>query len=222
MMRVLRFLPGLILAFAALAAAETGVVVVEDWTKHAVGVKGIPEGWKGQNWGSPAYHLTVIEGSPKVLHLKSQNEGSSIAKEVKIDIKETPILEWQWKAVVLPVGGDSRRKATDDQAAQIYVTFPHFPSALRSRIIGYVWDTTAPEGTVVQSEKTSLITYVVVRSGTKDLNRWITETRNVYEDYKRIYGEEPGELGVISIAINSNDTKSSAESYFGKILFRKP
>jgi hypothetical protein len=61
-----------------------------------------------------------------------------------------------------------------------------------------------------------------VRSGTKDLNHWITETRNVYEDYKRIYNEEPGQLGAISIAVDSNDTKSSAESYIGKILFRKP
>ena len=222
MTRFLGILPGLILAFAALASAQTGLVVVEDWVKQPVGAKGIPDGWKGQNWGSPDYDMTVVEGSPKVLHLKSQNEGSTIVKEVKISVKETPILELQWKAVVLSAGGDSRKKAADDQAAQIYVTFPRFPSAVRSRIIGYVWDTTAPEGTIVDSEKTSLVTYVVVRSGTKDLNRWITETRNVYEDYKRIYTEEPGQLGAVSIAIDSNDTKSSAESYIGKIHFRKP
>lgn len=222
MTRFHRLLPGLILAFAALASAQTGLVVVEDWAKHLVGARGIPDGWTGQNWGSPAYEMTVIEGSPKVLHLKSQNEGSTIVKEVKINVKGTPILEWQWKAVVLPAGGDSRKKAADDQAAQIYVTFPRFPAAVRSRIIGYVWDTTAPEGTIVESEKTSLVTYVILRSGTKDLNRWITETRNVYEDYKRIYNEEPGELGAVSIAIDSNDTKSSAESYIGKILFKKP
>src|SRR3972149_3851566 len=120
--RFLRFLPGLILAVAALASAQTGVVLVEDWSKHLVGAKGIPDGWKGQNWGSsPAYEMTVIEGSPKVLHLKSQNEGSTIVKEVKINVKETPILEWQWKAVVLPAGGGARQKAAGDQGAQSYV-----------------------------------------------------------------------------------------------------
>lgn len=222
--RVARLLAGLILALAAAAGAQPGVVVVvEDWSKHSLGAKGIPDGWSGQNWGSPAYDFTIVEESPtKVLHLKSKNEGSTIAKELKINVKETPILEWRWKVVALPAGGDSRKKATDDQAAQIYVTFPRFPSAVRSRIIGYVWDTTAPEGTIVQSEKTSLVTYVVVRSGTKDLNHWITETRNVYEDYKRIYKEEPGELGAVSISIDSNDTKSYAESYVGAILFKKP
>jgi len=122
----------------------------------------------------------------------------------------------------LPKEGDFRQGGTDDQAAQLYVTFPRFPSAVRSRIIGYVWDTTAPEGTIAPSEKSSLVTYVVVRTGTKDLNRWVTETRNVYEDYKRIYREEPGELGGVSVAIDSNDTRSSAESYVGAILFRRP
>ena len=223
MTRLARLLACLTLALAAAAAAQPGVVVVEDWSKHAEGAKGIPEGWTGQNWGSPAHDFTVVEESPtKVLHLKSKNEGSTIIKEVKINVKETQILEWRWKVVALPAGGDSRKKATDDQAAQIYVTFPRFPSAVCSRIIGYVWDTTAPEGTIVQSEKTSLITYVIVRSGARDLNRWITETRNVYEDYKRIYKEEPGELGAVSIAIDSNDTKSYAESYVGAILFKKP
>jgi len=47
--------------------------------------------------------------------------------------------------------------------------------------------------------------------------------RNVYEDYKRIYGEEPAEeLRVVSVAIDSNDTRSSAESFMGEILFREP
>jgi hypothetical protein len=35
--------------------------------------------------------------------------------------------------------------------------------------------------------------------------------------------EEPGEeVGAVSISIDSNDTRSSAESYFGELLFRKP
>ncbi len=219
-----RILTGVLLAFVAVASGQPGVVVVEDWSRHPVGATGIPDGWKPQNWGgSPVYDMTVVEESAiRVLHLKSRAQSSTINKEVKVNAKDTPILEWRWKTVALPTGGDCRQKATDDQAVQVYVTFPRFPSLVRSRIIGYIWDTTAPEGTIVQSQKTSLITYVVVRSGGKDLNRWITESRNVYEDYKRIYKEEPGELNAVSVAIDSDDTNSSAESYVGAILFKKP
>lgn len=224
MRRWSRQLPGVVLLLGALGLTQTGVILVEDWSKQPVGTTGIPAGWKPQNWGgTPAYDMTVVEESPsKVLHMKSRGQSSAITKEVKVNVKETPVLEWRWKAVVLPTGGDCRKKATDDQAAQLYVTFPRFPSLVRSRIIGYIWDTTAPEGAIVPSEKSSLITYVVVRSGTKDLNRWLTESRNVLEDYRRVYKEEPGELGAVSIAIDSDDTNSSAESYLGTILFRKP
>jgi len=65
--------------------------------------------------------------------------------------------------------------------------------------------------------------YIVVRSGSADLGKWITEKRNVLEDYKKIYGESPSEAaGVITLSINSQNTGSRAESLFGKILFRKP
>ena len=65
--------------------------------------------------------------------------------------------------------------------------------------------------------------FIVVRSGSADLGKWITETRNVLEDYKKIYGENPGEsAGAISLSINSQNTGSRAESLFGNILFKKP
>jgi len=188
-----------------------------------VGQKGVPAGWKAQNWGSPSYDFEIVsEDSTRVLYMKSNGDSSTINKEIKVDCKDYQILQWKWKAVELPKGADARKKATDDEAAQIYVTFPRFPSAVRSRIIGYIWDTTAPAGSIFRSQKTGLVTYVVVRSGEADLNKWLTESRNVCQDYKKIYGEEPEEkMEAISIGIDSDDTRSRAGAYVGEILFRK-
>jgi hypothetical protein len=214
----------LVLAAASLAGAQGNTVVIEDWSKQPVGKTGIPNGWQGQNWGSPKYDFVIAaDGQARVLHMKSSNEGSTINKELKLDLKPNCTLQWRWKAVTLPKGGDSRKKDTDDQGIQLYVTFPRFPQAVRSRIIGYVWDTTAPVGTIVKSEKAGTVTYVVVKSGTDGLGQWHTESRNVCEDYKKIYSEDLNEpLGAVSVAIDSNDTKSTAESYVGEILFKKP
>jgi hypothetical protein len=218
------FLAAVLLATTPLRAADPAPLVVEDWSRQAEGKTGIPDGWKGQNWGSPKYDLRIeTQGGRKVLRAKSQDDSSTISKEAKVNVKDRPILQWSWQAVTLPKGGDARKSATDDQAAQLYVTFPRFPQAVRSRIISYLWDTTAPAGAIFKSEKTGLVTYVVVRSGPAEVGKWVTESRNVLEDYKKIYGEAPGEdVGAISISIDSNDTHSSAESYFGEILFRKP
>jgi hypothetical protein len=204
-------------------AAQSASIVVEDWAQQPEGKTGIPDGWKRQDWGSPRYDFRIVAESPvKVLHLKSDKDGSTISKELKVDVKQYPYLTWRWKAVVLPKGGDSRAAATDDQACQVYVTFPRFPTAVRSRVIGYVWDTTAPAGTVVTSPKTSTVTYVVLRSGAAEVGRWLTETRNVLEDFRAIHKEAPSEeVGAVSISIDSNDVKDRAECFVGAITFRK-
>jgi Protein of unknown function (DUF3047) len=212
----------LFLAVTAAWAADR--VVVEDWTSQATGTRGIPKGWQGQNWGSPAYDFDVTEvDGQRALHLKSRNDSSTISKEIPgIKLTDTPILEWRWKLVALPKGGNSCKKAADDQAAQVYVTWPRFPAAVRSRIIGYVWDSTMPAGTICKSEKTGLVTYIIVRSGAEEVGKWLTEQRDVRADFKKIYGEEPDDPGAVSIAIDTNDVNGTAEAYVGPILFRKP
>src|SRR5215470_19164676 len=111
-------LTALLLVIAATAMAAVSVLV-EDWSKYPVGTKGIPDGWKGQNWGSPSYNFVIVEDEGrKGLRMQSQDDSSTIAKDIKgtINLNETPILEWTWKSTVLPKGGNSCRKATDDQA----------------------------------------------------------------------------------------------------------
>jgi hypothetical protein len=214
----------LLLSLVATAGAADQVVV-EDWSSQPVGSKGIPAGWKGQNWGSPKYDFVMeTNEGHKVLHMRSVNEGSTISKEIKgkVNLKDTPILEWSWKVTVLPKDGNSCRKASDDQAGQVFVAWPRFPEAVRSQIIGYVWDTTQPAGTICKSEKTGTVTYVVVRSGSADLGKWLTERRNVAEDFKKIHGAEPDGPAALSVAIDSNDTNSTAESFMGGLLFRSP
>jgi hypothetical protein len=217
-------LVGALVLLASLTGAQTGSIVVEDWSKQPSGKRGIPNGWQGQNWGSPKYDFTVTsDDSTPAIHLKSDNDSSTISREIKVDVKQYPILQWKWKVVVLPKAGDARKKETDDEAAQLYVTFPRFPSAVRSRIIGYIWDSNAPVGAVFPSQKVSTIRYLVVRSGDADLGKWVTETRNVLNDFKRIFGEDPDEsVGAVAISINSQNTNARSESFFGEILFRQP
>jgi len=208
------------LATAAVAADD---FLLEDW-KQKLGATGIPPGWQGQNWGSPKYDFKVEEHEGRAaVHMKSANEGSTISREIKgkVSLKDTPILEWTWKVVTLPQNGNSCKKATDDQAAQLFVVWPRFPEAVRSRILGYVWDTTLPVGTICKSEKTGTVTYIVVRSGSADLGKWMTERRNVLEDFTKVYGEAPENPGGVSISIDSNDTNSISESLMGTITFRR-
>jgi len=139
-------------AFAVVAIAwSADRVVVEDWRSYPAGTRGVPGDWKEQSWGKAVYDLEIVsdEGQP-VLHLRSKGETSTINRDLKasVDPKETPILEWRWKVMTLPTGASACQQSTDDEAAQIYVAWLRTPEAVRSRIIGYVWDSTAPAGTI--------------------------------------------------------------------------
>jgi hypothetical protein len=70
---------------------------------------------------------------------------------------------------------------------------------------GTVWTVHFTEpGRYNKSARLGLVTYVIVRSGPADLGQWITVTRNVREDWKRLYGEEPRKpVEVVSIGIDS-------------------
>jgi hypothetical protein len=223
-MRVALFPPIAVLLLVA-AAWAADVWVVTDWKQYAPGTRGIPEGWRGGDWGSPKYDFEIIEvNGDRVLHLRSDGDSSTISRDIKgkVNIKQMPILEWRWRITKLPRGADARKSATDDEAGQVYVTWPRFPEALRSRTIGYIWDTSAPVGAIFKSEKTGTVHYVVVQSGPARLGQWITERRNVADDFKKIYGEDPDNPGALSVSIDSDDTRSSAEAFVGTILFRRP
>lgn len=117
----------LAVAFAVVATAwAADRVVVEDWRSYPLGRRGIPGDWKEQNWGKPAYDLEIVSdnGQP-VLHLRSKGDNSTISRDLKasVDLNETPILEWRWKVIALPTGGNACQKSTDDEAAQVYVAW---------------------------------------------------------------------------------------------------
>ncbi len=62
---------------------------------------------------------------------------------------------------------------------------------------------------------------IVVESGSAKLNTWVAETRNVYEDYKRAFGEEPPMISGVAIMTDTDNTGESAEAFYGDIVFKK-
>jgi hypothetical protein len=220
--KILAHLAGLVVVASAWAADR---VIVEDWRSYLVGARGIPGEWKEQTWGKGGYDFEIVsDNGQAVLHLRSESDSSTISRDLKgsVDLNETPVLEWRWKVRTLPAGGNACRKATDDEAAQVYVAWVRAPESVRSRIIGYVWDSTAPAGTVCKSEKSGTVTYIILRSGADGFDKWITERRNVVEDFRRIYGEDPDKPTALALAIDSDDTRSSAESFIGPTVFTPP
>jgi hypothetical protein len=192
--------------------------------------KGCPTGWLMDiKKGEPA--ITLERGSQIYnLHMKSNDSSYGVKNGIKVDIKEYPYLNWRWKVTKLPDGGDVRKSDTDDQAIQLYVAFTPtgFPEALNTPVLGYIWDNEAPRGWTGRSSAIGggKLRYVVVRNKTDRLGQWYTEKRNIYEDYKKLLkdvecADPAGVTHGVEFYINSQNTKSAAESYIGDVYFSK-
>jgi hypothetical protein len=195
-------------------------VVVADFLQTT---QEIPQDWKLSVHEGAADLTLVPDGDGRALRLRSRLSSFSLGKTVDIDLKKTPYLAWEWKVTELPDGGDFRRRATDDQAAQLIVVFSW--GIFRGEAIVYMWDSTAPEGTVSRLPSPPLYPFLnlyglVVRSAEAQTGAWISETRNVVADYRGLFGKEPERVLGIGIQINSQHTRSQAEAYWRTVKFK--
>jgi len=198
-----------------LAIPKGAMIIASEWALDGDTPKGFTKEIKV---GQPQ-----VELQNSFLRLSSKKTSFGFKKNLKASIKDYPYIHWSWQARMLPKGGDFRKKETDDQAGQLYVLFPRFPAKINTLIVGYLWENGAPKGTSGTSTAWSKLKYIVLRDKTDPLGVWHNESRNVYEDFKKLFNEEPPELGGVALYINSQHTGSEAEILYGPIYFtRKP
>ena len=131
-------------------------------------------------------------------------------------------------------------KEKDDVPARLYVAFEYdankigFMDKLKYEAVRlyygdypplcaicYVWGNSVPVGTTVSSPYWERTKIIVIESGTSLLNRWVQEKRNVYEDFKNVFAENPPMISAVTIMTDTDNTGETAVTYYGDILFTK-
>ncbi len=87
----------------------------------------------------------------------------AVGRSLHLDVATTRTLMWEWKPLVLPVGGDVREHAAkrNDQAARVVLWFDASLFTER-RAIGYIWDSSAPVGTIIRQSSGAVERALVV------------------------------------------------------------
>lgn len=86
----------------------------------------------------------------------------------------------------------------------------------------YVWDPALPVGTVVVNPRTDRIRKIVVDSGPQHLRTWRDHQRNLAEDFRRAFNEDPGPLISVAVMSDSDNTRSRALTWFGPVRWAPP
>jgi hypothetical protein len=182
----------------------------------------------------------VTDNDAVVIKAMAEASASGLTREIKIDSKEYPIIQWRWKVSNILKKGEVHKKEGDDYPARIYITFEYTPSKLSFfektkyeairllygeypplAAIDYIWESKAPVGTMVPNPYTDRVMMFVVESGSAKLDQWVSEERNVYEDYKKAFKEEPPMISGVAIMTDTDNTGETATAYYGDILFKK-
>lgn len=176
-------------------------------------------GWKEQTIGllkqKTTYAIAKIDDRT-ALGAYSRKSASGMIYRQSIDPKKHPVLTWSWKISQTIRKGDEKVKEGDDFAARVYVLFPRgFFS--KTRAICYVWANRLPKGTHQPSPFTSNVITVAVDSGDERAGTWVSHQRNVYEDYRTFFGEEPPTIGAVALMTDTDNTGESATAYYGNI-----
>ncbi len=223
-------------------AQSPSVLEVGKFSAAAPG-NNLPDGWKPLTFKKIEKHTvyTVVEDAETTaVKAVSEASASGLTREIKVDLKEYPIVQWRWKVANVLQKGDVTRKEGDDYPARIYITFEYdaskvsfFKKAQYETLrllygeypplgaINYIWESKAPKGTVVPNPYADQVKMIVVESGPDLINQWVTEERNLYEDYKKAFGEEPPMVSGIAIMTDTDNTRESATAYYGDIVFKK-
>ena len=209
------------IALSALAAPPLTDAPVEDRRAQPVGTKGVPLEWSEL----PLLQRALVRGGTleivedegqRALRLKTQSDQHTIIrKQIRVDLNATPVLEWRWKVFVFPTRADLRDRSRSDSPAVIALSWTAPP-----RNVSYAWDVSAPAESRFLNPKQSRVHYIVVRSGDKARGLWFIERRDVVRDYGNVFGESPsGGPAEIELSVDSNDTRSVAETLIGEIKF---
>lgn len=168
--------------------------------------------------GETRYELVTVDGREAV-HAQCRDGGASgLILEREIDLTETPVVEWQWRAGQFPNGADETRRAGDDYAARLYAVDASRVLRWRTRAVTYVWSSHMERGADWPNAYVSQAHMLAVRSAqSATTGTWQTQRRNLREDFQTYHGRDVERIDALAIMTDCDDTGEAAEAWYGTI-----
>ncbi len=230
-----------LLATPALMQAQSPEILQVGQFSSAKLSEHLPDGWQPLRFSGIKAHTDyslVEENDTVVIKAVSDQSASGLKRTISIDPAEYPIIQWRWKINNVLQKGDVSSKNGDDYPARIYITFAldsnkasywqrlqHKAAQLIKgedvpyRAITYIWGSNSSAGSMMANPYTDRVMMFVVEAGKKKSGQWVTESRNVYADYKKAFGEEPAMISGVAIMTDTDNTGESATTWYGDIVF---
>lgn len=182
-------------------------------------------------------YAVVHDGGRRVLNARASASATGLRCAVDIDPAAFGHLQFSWRVQHVPTQANVAAAEHDDCPARIIVAFAGDDTRLplRDRLfyeqvelftgqrlpfatLMYVWDGGghAPE-TVHRNHRTARIQYLTVESGAQRAGHWLHYERDVVADYRRVFGEAPGNIIGVGVLTDADALKVDLEAWYGDI-----
>ena len=226
---------GLVLALSACANR-----VVQSPESVALPPQGVVGFERWEHWALPGKSATQYavaqEAGRSAVAVTAASSASLLRQRLRIEPHELGRLQFSWKIPALIEAADLGRRDAEDAPVRVVLVFEgdttrfsmqdSLLSELSRTLSGeplpyatlmYVWCNTRAPGTVIPNSRTQRIRKLVVESGSARLNQWLDYERDIRADFEQVFGEPPGALVGIAIMTDTDNTRSSAQAWYGPL-----
>ena len=172
--------------------------------------------WETKSFKGHTTYKIVSEDGRKAIQAQSHATASGLYKKVALDPVRFRYLRWSWKIKQTIEKGFEKTKKGDDYAARVYVVFPG-RFFWQTKAINYIWANHLPKEEAIPNAFTSNAMMVAVESGTGKTGQWLNEERDILADYRRLFNEEPRQIGAIAIMTDTDNSGAEATAWYGDI-----
>ncbi len=179
-----------------------------------------------------AFDITTIDGRA-VLRVRADHSYANLVHDLNdVMLASGTQLRWRWRLDQPLPAADLRRRDADDTALKLCLLFnPPLESlsavdrgllAIARSVSGeklpgatlcYVWDNTLPVGTLLHNVFTSRLRFLVVDSGVRAGNPWVSHQRDIGEDFRLAFGPEFTTLPPLeAVAIGADADNTGGQS----------
>ena len=149
----------------------------------------------------------------------ADNAASGLGKEIKINLKKTPILNITWKIEKDLSGIKEDTKKGHDFAARVFAIKKTGATPLSNRAINYVFSSNDDVGLNWPSPYTKKSIDKVLSTTKERINQWVNVKANVKEDYKKCHNLDVNELDGLAIMSDTDNSKKKSIAYYQNIFF---
>ena len=213
-----------LLVFYILTLLSFAIHAEETSEKLMIGTfsSGSLDRWESKDFKGQTKYQIVDLAEARVLKAESADSASGLFKEQRIDLQETPFLNWRWRIENHLGNINEQVKSGDDYAARVYVVVSGGLTFWRTKAINYVWASTSSKGKIWPNAFAGdHVLMIALRSSSDQTGTWYTEKRNILADLKQQFGKELRYIDAVAIMTDTDNAHGKVTAYYGDIYFSK-